>query len=154
MIGVFLTGDMAATQVLNRTASMLRTPVDILRQADSVLLDDVQKHFDESGPGWAPLKIQRQVMSSSRAIGSSPGTLMVAGRKPLVNTGKLRLGFAQHLSMQANALERFNLVDYGRVHEYGSEIKNIPARSFTWLSDEAQDKIQALQLLEIDRVIR
>ena len=60
-------------------------------------------------------------------------------------TGKLRnsiLPMNVKSKLAANGIVVFSNVKYSATHDYGDDGRNIPARPFMWLSDEAQEKMQ------------
>lgn len=116
-------------------------PLSTFKFARIVMIKDVFDHFNkEQAPegAWQPLKM----------IGMSKGGKITSYRikkgkassaKILQDTGRLRNSITGVATSQGAEVGT-NLV-YAPIHQFGSQKKNIPARTFIWLSEGAKETI-------------
>ena len=116
-------------------------PLSTFKFARLIMLQDVFDHFtkEESPEGaWQPLKIIG--MSESGKITSYRLRKGEAtSSKILQDTGRLRNSITGVVSSKGAEVGT-NLV-YAKTHQYGDPKRNIPQRTFVWLSKQAQERI-------------
>jgi len=113
-----------------------RNPVKFYQQAGVIMLQDIMRHFqaeeNPDGSKWAPLKYTRTHTGKTKK-----------GRRPRVkilqDTGRLRMSI-KNIATFKSAETGTNLV-YARTHQEGDKERNIPARTFVWLSGQAEERI-------------
>lgn len=118
---------------------------------------DIKKHFvDEQGPNapWKPRKASTNERYLKIALGEHKppkGTSKAQynpGNKILQMTGQLRNSIlpANWRRKSATAIEVFSNDIKSGTHDRGDKERNIPARSFMWLSDNAKEKMALIIL--------
>lgn len=127
------------TELENKIQSLIKyvkNPLGTFKFARLVMLQDVFDHFrrEESPEGaWPPLKI----------LGMSKSGKIIKYRtrqgKLLQDSGRLRestTGLVTHTGAEVGT----NVV-YAPTHQFGYPPRNIPPRTFIWLSERAQERI-------------
>ncbi len=113
----------------------------VARMLGAIVYRDIIDHFEkEEGPDgdWAPwsdkyARFMERIGKSGNFILRDTGK-MYNTMTPIKTGGNFKKTSAGFLW--------FNPLPYSGAHEYGSKAKNIPSRSFMWLSDLAMREIE------------
>jgi len=118
----------------------LKNPKITFKKCSLIMLKDIDKHFkneegpDRKWPDLKPLTILRR-----RKEGK--------GYKILQDTGTLK-NLPSPIISKAGAEVGTNII-YARAHQEGYEPRNLPQRTFIWLSDEAERNIMDIFILDL-----
>lgn len=133
-------------------------PTKLLRAAfNTVGFANVIKHFsDEEGPtgSWNPRAQSTNnfydAVSSGRRKPPKgiPKGAFSSGNKLLQMTGKMRQSLlpSNVTDLSKDSIMFFTNHPYSRAHDEGNTKTNLPARSFMWLSDQAQETMAEVVL--------
>lgn len=107
---------------IGRLLDRVKNKLPFFAEAKVIMFADVQRHFQaEEGPSgeWPALKYRKG--------------------KALQDTGRLRASITG-VHGSSGAEVGTNIV-YSETHQFGVPAKNIPARTFIWMSGDAEAKV-------------
>jgi hypothetical protein len=131
-------------RLVDKTEEISQRSRDYTVLMSGIAFQDIQEHFQKQmGPNgkwqaWSERYRKRMIR-----IGKG-------GNLILQDTGRLKGGFLPtNTKAQRQGILWVNRVKYAATHDKGDSSRNIPPRTFTWLSDKAMKKMSKQTLLFI-----